>query len=58
MSNEPDYIFWAKRWMAARSMCRASRRLSTGVPDLAMINYMTYLAEVFSWLMERRKVKP
>ena len=47
-----ELVFWCKRWRAARTLCRASRYLYPGVPDIAMLNYTSYLTEVFSYLYE------
>ena len=52
-----DLLFWVKRWKAAHDI-ETRRWPKIGfqmVPTLAMLNYATYLIEVFSFMFERKK---
>ena len=55
MTPEPDHIFWVKRWKAAHDLETRRRVCFQMVPTLAMLNYATYLIEVFSFMFERKK---
>lgn len=53
----PNHILWAQRWRVARRMFKKINQPSQGRVDLAMLNYATYLTEVFSWHMTNQLAK-
>lgn len=55
--NEPDHIFWAKRWKASHDLCRKYSHPGVMVSDVAMSNYADYLMAVFSWLYDQNTLK-
>ena len=51
---EPEHIFWLKRWdYAKRQARRFPRHYQYG--QLAAVNQMSYLVEIFSWIFERKR---
>ena len=52
VEQEPDHLFWLRRWMESR---RLVRRIGHG-GQIAAMNQMLYLTEVFSWYMDNWKI--
>jgi len=52
---ESDHLFAARCYTRTHRFFKKERCLSNGRADIGMVNYMLYLAEVFSYLMERKE---
>jgi len=49
--NEPDHIFWAKRWQAAKRIHSRQSEM------MAAINLVSYLCSVFSYFADQKENK-